>query len=116
MEGKPYGAATDATTSKSVHVAPSNRAGGEFHLSSSPSPARHVSSMDYHSYIRHQYPAMALQPLAILLREQNAWALFRLSTARQNTQTDMYKFTDKLFDLLAKNVLAVLHVGSRIVL
>jgi hypothetical protein len=46
----------------------------------------------------------AADPTAILLREQNARSMSHISTAWQNTQLDMFKFTDKLLSALRDKV------------
>jgi hypothetical protein len=45
--------------------------------------------------------SQAADQVAILLKEQNARSMSHLATARQNTQLDMFKFTDKLLAVLA---------------
>ncbi|KAF7108111.1 hypothetical protein CFC21_108641 [Triticum aestivum] len=47
--------------------------------------------------------SQAKQPIAVLLREQNARAICHVTTARHNIQTDMVNFTDKLMATLASN-------------
>lgn len=44
---------------------------------------------------------IASQPITILLREQNARAIRHVTTTRQNIQSDMINFTDKLMTTLA---------------
>lgn len=62
-----------------------------------------LSAMDYSNHIARHYPFMAKQPIAVLLREQNARAIRHVTTARHNIQTDMVNFTDKLMATLASN-------------
>lgn len=64
-------------------------------------PPRQPSALDYSNYIANRYPLMSSQPLAILLREQNARAIRHVTLARQNIQNDMISFTDKLMSALA---------------
>jgi hypothetical protein len=45
--------------------------------------------------------SQAADRIDILLREQNVKTLSHLTSARQKTQADMFKFTDKLFKALA---------------
>lgn len=64
-------------------------------------PPKQPSALDYSNYIANRYPAMSSQPLAVLLREQNARAIRHVTMARQNIQNDMVSFTDKLMSTLA---------------
>lgn len=66
-----------------------------------PLPPRQPSALDYSNYIAKRYPMIASQPIAILLREQNARAIRHVTTAHQNIQNDMVNFTDKLMAAIA---------------
>lgn len=60
-------------------------------------PARNVSASDYSHHVQRHYPQMFGDPLAILMRQQNARAILHINNAMQNIQADMIQFTDKVF-------------------
>lgn len=64
-------------------------------------PPRQPSALEFSNYIANRYPAMSSQPIAVLLREQNARAIRHVTMARQKIQNDMVSFTDKLMHALA---------------
>lgn len=68
-----------------------------------PVPPRQPFALDYSNYIVKRYPKMSSQPIAVLLREQNARAIRHVTMACQSIQCDMVNFTDKLMSALASS-------------